>query len=169
MSRPQRIHRAVEQLVSEHGHSDFAGSERRRYEIGKVSLECWPEDDTTMVCVDCRPVFAGHGEKLAILEEGDWIDEILDRAGTDSGGHVPPCTPDGDAGAVWEPVGCGWWLYTKDDGTGYVVNGFYPQCSCWGHKTWRHCKHIDWLEKYYEWQRREQQGSGPNRESRRAA
>ena len=61
--------------------------------------------------------------------------------------------PAADSGASWEPVGCGWWLYTKDDGTGYVVNGFYPQCSCWGFRTWEHCKHIDWLEAYYERQR----------------
>jgi len=76
--------------------------------------------------------------------------------------------PHADPGASWEPVGAGWWLYTKSDGEGYVVKGFDGQCSCFGYKRWAHCKHIDWLEEYYE-QRRYEQGARAARKRGRAA
>jgi hypothetical protein len=164
----QGIHQAVEQLVAEHGQADFLGSERRRYEIGRVCLEWWTAEGTSVVYDDCRPVFVGRGENHVILEEGDWIDEVLGRAG---GSEVssPIATPDADGDAVWERVGCGWWTYTKDDGTGYVTNGLLPYCSCWGYRKWGHCKHIDRLEGHHDEQRSEIALARTGAECRRAA
>jgi len=75
--------------------------------------------------------------------------------------------PRSDVDAHWEAVSGGWWLYTKSDGTGYVVNGFCLHCSCFGYRKWRHCKHIDWIKESYDEQKRNRARSDDQR--RRAA